>query len=214
MPATRDIINIRHRLDRWELAHLRALSISLDDQLKAAIRRANMAEQQAEGWRSNTMELQEALFQRAGEYAADVGLTQDRHMVVMKPIGQYLPEFNGHYVGIAGDVEGGAPGHLIVMDDAPSDLLNWADAKKWAESFGNGARLPTKAEAALLFANVKDKFVAEYHWTRTQYSSSYAWWQHLDVGSQSGSNKGVEARARAVRRFPLEYFNSLNAGAA
>lgn len=224
MPDTRDIINIRRRLERWELAHLRALSASLDDQLEAATRRADTAERQAEGWQDHARELQEELLTLAGESGAAIGLTQDGHIGVMKPtavgasqtpfIGQHLPELRGHYAGIAGDLEGGAPGHLIVLDDAPvSEGLNWADAKTWAESLGDGARLPTKAEAALLFSNVKDKFTDEMHWTGTQYSSRYAWCQRFLNGGQFSDIKDVEARARAVRRLPLEYFNTLGVGA-
>jgi hypothetical protein len=124
-------------------------------------------------------------------------------------IGQPWPGQGGIYAGIAGDVEGGAPGHLILLDSKPADKLTWAAAVKWGQSQGEGARLPTKAESALLFANVPDALKKTWHWTGTQYSASYAWHCRFTSGYQHGTLKHLELAAVAVRRLVLESFNPL-----
>jgi hypothetical protein len=44
---------------------------------------------------------------------------------------------------------------VVLLPDAPADRLNWADAMAWAESLGEGAQLPSRPVAALLYANAK-----------------------------------------------------------
>jgi hypothetical protein len=129
-------------------------------------------------------------------------------------IGQPWPGQGGIYAGIAGDIEGGAPGYLILLDAAePDDEMTWKDAMIWGMAQGEGTRLPTKAEAALLFANVPDAFKKNWYWTGTQYSADDAWFQYFDDGSQDIYYKLTTGRARAVRRLVLESFNPLALGA-
>ena len=118
------------------------------------------------------------------------------------PIGnRYL---GGIYAGVARGFDGEPDGHIILLDDTPSKDLNWADAVKWAESLGDGARLPTRFESALLYANVRDQLVTdEWHWTSTQDSAGFAWMQYFGYGNQDISYKFDTGRARAVRRLIL-----------
>jgi hypothetical protein len=147
---------------------------------------------------------------QAGEAATTPAPTQS---TTPPPIGQPWPGQGGIYAGIAGDIEGGAPGHLILLDGKPVDELSWQYAVKWGQDQGEGARLPTKAEAALLFANLPDAFEKTWHWTGTQYSADYAWYQYFDYGTQDIGFKHDTGRARAVRRSVLESFNPLVSGA-
>ena len=108
----------------------------------------------------------------------------------------------GIYAGLSRGEDGAPDAHIILLDDVPSEKLNWADAVKWAEGPGNGARLPTRFESALLYANVRDQLVTdEWHWTGTQYSAGNAWMQNFGNGTQSYYDKNDTGRARAVRRL-------------
>jgi hypothetical protein len=117
-------------------------------------------------------------------------------------IGDPWPDVGGAYAGVARAEDGQPDGHLVLLDDVPDAELKWADAVKWAQDLGNGARLPTRFESALLYANLQKEFSAEgWYWTGTQYSAGYAWLQDFDYGGQNFDVKSYEARARAVRRF-------------
>jgi hypothetical protein len=71
---------------------------------------------------------------------------------------------------------------VVLLADKPDSELNWADAKKWAESVGG--ELPARPAAALLFANAKNQFEPEWHWTSEAYGGSSAWIQHFGNGLQ------------------------------
>ena len=129
-------------------------------------------------------------------------------------IGQHWPEQGGTYVGIASDLKGGVTGYLVLLPDAPAARLGWTAAKKWAQAFGNDARLPTRAEALLLFANVKSQLKPNWHWTSEEDDASSAWRCSFYDGSQTGTRKSYEGSAVAVRRLPLQSFSPLDAGAA
>lgn len=119
-------------------------------------------------------------------------------------IGTYWPAKGGIYAGIARGLDGEPDGHLVLLEDKPEGELNWADATRWAEALGDGARLPTRFEAALLYANLQDKVeTGDWYWTSTQYSASSAWMQGFGHGSQDYGSKDYKGRARAVRRFVL-----------
>jgi len=124
-------------------------------------------------------------------------------------IGQHLPDLNATYVGIAGDIVGGEPGHLVRLDETPPGHLNRKDAAAWAEGLGNGARLPTKAEAALMITNDKKKAIkAGWYWTNEDYNASFAW-TFCSHGSTYIGSKSAAGGALAVRRLPLQSFNPL-----
>lgn len=83
MPDTRDIKNIRARLERWELTHLRELAASLHTRLEAAEARADEAERWAYTLEREGESMREELMQLCAETGASVGLTQQGHIVVM-----------------------------------------------------------------------------------------------------------------------------------
>ncbi len=108
----------------------------------------------------------------------------------------------GIYAGITRGVDGGPDQHLVLVDGEGVDL-SWSAAGAWAESVGGS--LPTRAEQAVLFGNLKDQFKSDWYWSGEQYgpSSSTAWYQDFGNGSQSYGRKSYEGRARAVRRLPI-----------
>lgn len=121
------------------------------------------------------------------------------------------PIAGGLYAGITTGTDGGAYA-LILLADKPSRRLDWPAAMAWAESLQ--ATLPTRPEGALLYANLRVQFEGGWHWLSEQYSAGSAWSQGFIHGSQDGDFKSYEARARAVRRFPLESFIPLVTGGA
>jgi hypothetical protein len=121
----------------------------------------------------------------------------------MPRIGEPWPNIPGSaYAGLARGLDGEDDGHLVLLADKPAELLDWQAAVDWAKGLGEGARLPTRFESALLYANLQDRFDTErYHWTGSQYSAGLAWYQSFGYGGQNLYGKSYEARARAVRRF-------------
>jgi hypothetical protein len=106
------------------------------------------------------------------------------------------------YAGIAFDESGQPSHHLFLLDAKPEEDLDWQAAKAWAKSID--ASLPTRFEAALLYANLRGQFDTDrWHWTDTQYSADNAWCQHFSYGNQDVNGKDDTLLARAVRRLPL-----------
>ncbi len=119
-------------------------------------------------------------------------------------IGEPWPGVDGVYAGVARGRDGEIDGHLVLLNVKPEGDLNWSKANAWAEGLGDGSRLPTRFESALLYANLQDEFDKDrWHWTGTQFSAGFAWTQDFGDGTQLNDGKSFEARARAVRRFPL-----------
>ena len=92
-------------------------------------------------------------------------------------------------------------------------MMNWNDAKKACELFGDGWRLPTKDELNSLhkskfdtlysFYTIKNSdFEGGYYWSSTEYLYSYAWAKSFYYGgSQNDFSKTSRAYVRAVRSF-------------
>lgn len=116
------------------------------------------------------------------------------------------PLAGGLYAGITTGKDG-APYALILLPDKPADDLTWSAARDWAA--GLGADLPSRPEAALLFAFLPDAFEKNWHWTgeTCSWSSFAAWLQNFNGGSQFNFRKSYAARARAVRRLLLQSFS-------
>jgi len=121
------------------------------------------------------------------------------------------PRIGAPWPGIAGSVYAGLArtdddhpdGHLVLLESLPGKAMPWADAVAWAQGLGDGARLPSRFESALLYANLQDQLDRNaWHWTGTQSSAASAWVQDFDHGYQCDVSKSFKARARAVRRFP------------
>jgi hypothetical protein len=113
-------------------------------------------------------------------------------------LGQEL--LGGIFAGLT-TTPAGAHAAVVLLADKPSEPLTWKDAMAWAD--GLGAVLPTRPVAALLFANVKDQFEADWHWTADQYGASSAWGCFFSSGRQSYGRKSAEGAARAVRLIQL-----------
>ncbi|WP_152598708.1 DUF1566 domain-containing protein [Janthinobacterium sp. RA13] len=107
---------------------------------------------------------------------------------------------SGIYAGIIRGVDGGPDQHLVLVDGEGVDL-SWEAAGAWAESVGGS--LPTRAEQALLFSNLKEQFKSDWYWSGAQAGPSTAWLQGFGNGAQDDDDRSYEGRARAVRRLPI-----------
>lgn len=106
----------------------------------------------------------------------------------------------GIYAGIIRGVDGAPDQHLVLL---PGEGVNvkWDDAVVFATAAGG--ELPTRAEQALLFANLKDQFEPRWYWSGEQAGPSFAWSQCFYDGLQYDYYRSFEGRARAVRRLPI-----------
>lgn len=102
--------------------------------------------------------------------------------------------------------EDGSPSHHVILLPGEAARIVWDKAVEWAKEIGG--ELPTRREQSLLFANLKSQFKGEWYWSGEQHAadSDYAWLQYFGDGNQIISNKSFEARARAVRRLPIQSF--------
>ena len=95
----RTLQNLRRRLERWELDHLRALAIELNARVERAEAEIERAWESAEFWQRNGMELQQALID-AGE---TLGLTQDGAIGVVRTDDDLMTERRGRPIEDAFD---------------------------------------------------------------------------------------------------------------
>jgi hypothetical protein len=109
------------------------------------------------------------------------------------------------YIGAIGDKAGDIY-HLVLLP-GDNDRAPHAEQIEWAKSIGGD--LPNKLEAMMLFVHAKDQFQDAAYWTGETFvdpddedDDSYAWYQDFDYG-QGDYPKGIELRARAVRRLPI-----------
>ncbi len=91
--------NLRRRLERSELLHLRALCAELNERLERAEAETERAWESAEFWRRNGMDLQQALWD-AGE---TVGLTKNGAIGVMHTDDDLMVERRGRPIEAAFD---------------------------------------------------------------------------------------------------------------
>lgn len=69
--------------------------------------------------------------------------------------------------------------------------------------------LPAAAELRALSATVPELFnEKDYYWSSTQYSRTSAWCQVFEYGYSYALSKGLEFRARPVRRVQLHTLNT------
>jgi hypothetical protein len=106
-----------------------------------------------------------------------------------------------HYAGLILNTDG-TPSHHLVLLPAADKRMAWQAAVEYAKD--QGGVLPTRAEQALLYANLKAQFQPAWYWSSEEYDGdgSYAWSQNFNYGGQYCNRKSYEGRARAVRRFP------------
>ena len=123
-------------------------------------------------------------------------------------IGQPWPGHGGIYAGTARGSDG-KPDYFLIVADPARDGITWDKAKDWAKNMLEAGvadwNLPTRAEQALLFANVPELFEKEWYWSGEPYAGDeqFAWFQGFGYGSQRYYHKLYELRARAVRREPI-----------
>lgn len=126
--------------------------------------------------------------------------TKSIQFAIVAALALGAPLEGGTFAGVI-TLPNGTHAAVVLLADKPSEELNWADAKKWAESVGG--ELPARPAAAMLFANAKDQFDSEWHWTSEAYSGSHAWIQYFDDGGQVTGHVDGNDCARAVRMIPL-----------
>lgn len=114
----------------------------------------------------------------------------------------------GVYAGVSTGQDGGlyVP---VLLGHKPPRGLDWYESQAWVESLG--ASVPTRSEAALLFANVRPLLKPELHWTAEGDESDpfHAWVCHFGSGHQYNDRAGHEHSAIAIRRIPLATLNPL-----
>jgi hypothetical protein len=118
-----------------------------------------------------------------------------------------LPAVGAPFLGgiFAGVTTNGGKHHcaVVLLLDWPAPT-HWQAAMDWAKSVGG--ELPSRAVSALLFANLRDKFLPRSsHWTSEPDGSygSCAWVTNFLDGRQYSYHTGDEVRALAVRLIPL-----------
>lgn len=107
------------------------------------------------------------------------------------------------YAGIILGKDGEPDYHLILLP-SEAESVTWQQAKDFAKEASG--ELPTRREQALLFANLKEHFKAEWYWSGKQHESGSdgAWTQDFSNGGQDWDYKDYGLRARAVRRLIIQ----------
>ena len=72
---------IQRRLERWELDHLRALAAAQAEQIETLQRQLSYAEDLADSWRRDALDVQEDL---AARHGGAPGLTIDGRLVIVQ----------------------------------------------------------------------------------------------------------------------------------
>ena len=148
------------------------------------------------------------------ETLTNLWLSQLQQAAVAVPARTSLPALGtafrgGIFAGIARGRDGHPDYYLIVADAARTEL-SWEKAKEWAKNLLESGyadyALPTRAEQALLFANVPELFEKAWYWSGEQSAGDEqsAWCQDFGHGYQTTNHKTSKLRARAVRRQPIE----------
>lgn len=97
----------------------------------------------------------------------------------------------------------------VVLLPGEATRLTWEVAEAWAVA--NRGQLPTRAMAALLYANCKPHLRPAWHWTADDLQddtgdksdASYAWDCYFYYGTQNLTHKSAEGAAVAVRLIPI-----------
>src|SRR6266851_3462895 len=102
------------------------------------------------------------------------------------------------YAGLV--LEDGAWHHVVLLP-GESMPAAWKKAVEWAKEKGEGADLPSRNEQALLYANLRGEFRADWYWSGTQYAGfdAYAWCQSFDYGAQNATLLRVRQAPRPCR---------------
>ena len=105
------------------------------------------------------------------------------------------------YAGIQLGVNVEPDHHIFLMPHKFTGT--WAKAVAHAKDIAGS--LPTRREMRILFANAKQYFEGDWHWTDEQHAviSDYAWVQVFGVGFQFSGIKSDSRLARFVRRLVI-----------
>ena len=127
---------------------------------------------------------------------------QQKMHTVPTVLGEIEAQDGEEYAGLIVSADGTKKHHIFLLP-GEREIINWEDAKAWAESIGG--ELPDRVESALLFATMKDHFKPVWHWTREQRAAvfRYTWCQNFDAGSPANYNINDKLRARAIRRVAI-----------
>tara|TARA_R110000868_G_scaffold139445_1_gene354258 strand:- start:69 stop:461 length:393 start_codon:yes stop_codon:yes gene_type:complete len=125
----------------------------------------------------------------------------------MPRIGRYWDDHGGIYAGIS--VGADCDYHVILCDDKNLRDIIYLNAIQWTDALcirAHGGfkdwKLPTRQQAALLYANLQDQFEDKWYWTRDKYPpdiENCMWVQTFGYGRQADARKTDACRARAVR---------------
>lgn len=153
MPLTKtEANNIRARLDRWELSHLRSHAAALAEQLEAMTARAEAAERQAENyercadfWQENTHTLQAELQQLIDNPATPtngmaLGLTMSGNVVLLQPARNTVSAYDDWAHGTQIHIKDVQERTVTVLIREPKKPHTWycnehrydADGKDWS----------------------------------------------------------------------------------
>lgn len=123
-------------------------------------------------------------------------------------IGAYWPGQGGIYIGLAAEDADNPQGHLVLCEATTDERMKWKATIAWAAAQSvdghTDFRLPTRFEAALIYANGRQHVdTGPWYWTGTAEGGSVAWFQDFDDGGQGTGHVDNSNCARAVRRFVL-----------
>lgn len=110
------------------------------------------------------------------------------------------PLEGGTFVGVI-TLPDGKHYAVVRLDAKPPKRMPWKKAMAWAAELG--ARLPSRAIAALMFSVAKDLFEPDWYWTDEPDGARYAWCCHFDDGYQYYDDQHDGGLAVAVRLIPL-----------
>ncbi len=124
-------------------------------------------------------------------------------------IGEPWPGSGGIFAGLVRGRDGAAD-YLLILGPEKEMECPWQDAMDWAagivENDHADFAIPTRAEQAILFGNLRDQFEADWYWSCEQHAacSDYAWMQDFGNGTQYDFHESYSCRARAVRRLVIQ----------
>lgn len=88
----------------------------------------------------------------------------------------------------------------------PKEPMNWHEAMKYAESLGDGWRLPTRGELIDAYDISVRGFMSYYYWSSSTYAqgNNNAWVVHFCNGNVLNSGKTPFSYVRCVREIKGE----------
>jgi hypothetical protein len=89
------------------------------------------------------------------------------------------------------------------QSNPPEEPMNWYKAMEYAESLGNGWRLPTRSELIDAYDNKVKNFIFMYYWSSSTYdqNTNRAWRLVFDDGGVGNNDKTISYYVRCVREI-------------